>query len=86
MDVSNKLATVGDEDAPLQNARHGALVQLAVGCGERFGHPGDAPCFRPIRGEFPPINPGEVFGPPILRAGRRLCLHGLVFTCAIALE
>jgi hypothetical protein len=30
MDVSDKLATVGDGDAPLQDARRGALIQLAV--------------------------------------------------------
>jgi hypothetical protein len=34
MDVSDKLATVGDGDAPLQDSRHGALVQLAVDCSE----------------------------------------------------
>jgi hypothetical protein len=34
VDVSNKLATVGDGDALLQDARRGALVQLVVDYGE----------------------------------------------------
>jgi hypothetical protein len=34
VDVSNELATVGDGDAPLQDARRGALVQLVVNYGE----------------------------------------------------
>jgi hypothetical protein len=86
MDVSNKLATVGDGDALLQDARRGTLVQLTVDCSERFGHPGDAPGLGPIRGKFPSINPSEVFGPPILCAGGGLCLHGLSFVHAITLK
>jgi hypothetical protein len=69
MDVLDKLATVGDGDAPLQDARHGALVQLAVDCSERSGHPGDASGFGPIREKFLSINSSEVFGPPILCMG-----------------
>jgi hypothetical protein len=34
VDVSNKLAAVEDGDAPLQYARRGALIQLAVYYGE----------------------------------------------------
>jgi hypothetical protein len=34
VDVSNKLMAVGDGDAPLQDTRHGALVQLAIDYGE----------------------------------------------------
>jgi hypothetical protein len=45
VDVSNKLVTMGDGDAPLQDARRGALVQLAVDYGERLGLPGDASGF-----------------------------------------
>jgi hypothetical protein len=82
----NKLATVGDGDAPLQAARRGALIQLAVYYGGRFGHPGNAPGFGLIWGMFPLIHPSEVFGPPILRVGGWLCLHGLSFVQAITLE
>jgi hypothetical protein len=60
---------LGDGDAPLQDARRGALVQLAINDGERLGHPGDAPGLGPIQGKFPSIHPSEVFCPPILRAG-----------------
>jgi hypothetical protein len=48
---------------PLQDARCGAVVQLAVNYSERLGLPGDAPSFGPIQGEFPSINLGEVLGP-----------------------
>jgi hypothetical protein len=34
VDVSNELATMGDGDAPLQDAGRGALVQLAIDYGE----------------------------------------------------
>jgi hypothetical protein len=34
MDVSNELTTMGDGDAPLQDAGRGALLQLAVDYGE----------------------------------------------------
>jgi hypothetical protein len=34
VDVSNELAAVGDGDAPLQDARRDALVQLAIDYGE----------------------------------------------------
>jgi hypothetical protein len=34
VDVSNKLATVGDGDAPLQDPRCGALIQLVIYYGE----------------------------------------------------
>jgi hypothetical protein len=64
---------VGDGDAPVQDARRGALVQLAIDYGERFGHPGDASGFGPIRGKFPSIHPSEVFSPPILCAGGGGC-------------
>jgi hypothetical protein len=30
MDISDELATLGDGDAPLQDAERGALVQLVV--------------------------------------------------------
>jgi hypothetical protein len=86
VDVSNELATMGDGDAPLQDAKRGALVQLAVDYGERLVHPGDAPGLRPIRGKFPSIYPSEVFGPPILCAGGWLYLHGLGFVHAVALD
>jgi hypothetical protein len=41
---------LGDGNAPLQDARHGALVQLDVDDGKRLGHPRDAPSLGPIRG------------------------------------
>jgi hypothetical protein len=69
VDVSNELATLGDGDTPVQDARRGALVQLAFDDGERLGRPGEAPGLGPIRGKFPSIHPSEIFGPPILRAG-----------------
>jgi hypothetical protein len=62
------------------------LVQLVVDYGERLGHPSDAPGFEPVWGKFLSIYPSEVFGPPILRVGGWLCLHGLGFICTIALE
>jgi hypothetical protein len=34
VEVSNKLAAVGDVDAPLQDTRRDALVQLAIDYGE----------------------------------------------------
>jgi hypothetical protein len=34
VDVSNKLAVMGDGHAPLQDTRCGALVQLAINHGE----------------------------------------------------
>jgi hypothetical protein len=86
MDFSNKFATVGGGDAPLQGARRGALVQLVIDYSERLGFPGDAPSFRPIHGEFPSINLGEVLASPILYAGGRFCFHGLDFAHAIPLE
>jgi hypothetical protein len=42
VNVSKELAPLGNRYAPLQDARRGALVQLAVNEGERIGHPGDA--------------------------------------------
>jgi hypothetical protein len=42
VDISKELAPLRDRYASLQDARRGALVQLAVDEGERFGHPGDA--------------------------------------------
>jgi hypothetical protein len=50
VDVSDELATLGGGDAPLQDTRRGALVQLVVDDGERLSHPGDAPSLGPIRG------------------------------------
>jgi hypothetical protein len=73
-------------NAPFQDAGRGALVQLAVDYSKRLGFPGDAPGFGLIRGEFPSINRSEILGPPILRVGRWLCLHGLGFVRAIPLE
>jgi hypothetical protein len=86
VDVSNEVATLRDGNAPLQDTRRGTLVQIAVDDGERFGHPDDAPGLGPIQGKFPSIHPSEVFGPPILRAGGWLCLHGLGLICTVALE
>jgi hypothetical protein len=60
VDVSNKLATMGDGDAPLQDARRGALVQLAVDYCEQLSLPCDASGFGPIQGEFSSVDPGEV--------------------------
>jgi hypothetical protein len=48
VDVSNKFMTVGNGDASLQDAGHGALVQITVDYSERLGFPSDAPGFRPI--------------------------------------
>jgi hypothetical protein len=86
VDVSNKFATVGDGDAPLQDAGCGVLEQLAVDYSERLGFPGDAPGFGRIRGEFPLINPGELLGPPIVRVGGRLRFHSLGFVRTVPLE
>jgi hypothetical protein len=69
VNVSDKLTALGDGYAPLQDAGCGALVQLAVDEGERFGHPGDAPALESIRGELPSIHPSEVLSLPVLRAG-----------------
>jgi hypothetical protein len=74
VDVSDEFATFGYGDRPLQDAGRGALVELTVDDGERLGQSGDAPGLGPVRGKFPSIHPGEVFGPPILRAGGWLCL------------
>jgi hypothetical protein len=62
------------------------LVQLAVNEGEQFGHPGDVPGLGPVRGELPSIHPGMVLGPPILRAGGWLRVHGLGLVRVVTLE
>jgi hypothetical protein len=46
VDVSNQFPTVGEGDA--QDARRGALIQLAIDYSERLGFPGDALGFGPI--------------------------------------
>jgi hypothetical protein len=86
VDVPDELTALGNRDAPLQDAGRGALVQLAVDEGERLGHPGNAPGLKPIRGKFPSIHPGEVFGLLILRAGGWFCLDGLRLVCPITLQ
>jgi hypothetical protein len=75
VDVLDELLTVGNGDASLQDPGCGTLVQLAVNHGERFGLPGDAPDLGPIRGKVPTIDPGELFGPPILRMWRACTAH-----------
>jgi hypothetical protein len=48
VDVSKELAPLRDGHASLQDARRGALVQLAVNEGERLGHPGDTSGLRSV--------------------------------------
>jgi hypothetical protein len=81
VNVSEDLAPLRDGYAPLQYARRGVLVQLAVDEGERFGHPGDVPDLGPIRGKLSSIHPGDILVPPVLRAGGGgwLYVHGLGF-------
>jgi hypothetical protein len=62
------------------------LYSSPVDEGERFGHLGNAPGLRPIRGKLPSIHPGEVLGPPVLHAGGWLCVHGLGFVCTVTLD
>jgi hypothetical protein len=47
---------LGDGHASLQDARGGALVQLAVNESEGLGHPGDAPGLGLVRGECRCLN------------------------------
>jgi hypothetical protein len=51
--VPEELAPLWDGHASLQDARGGALVQLAVDEDERFGHPGDAPDLGRSEGNSP---------------------------------
>jgi hypothetical protein len=53
VNVSKELAPLRDGHSSLQDARRGALVQLAVDEDERLGHPGDASGLRSIRGSSP---------------------------------
>jgi hypothetical protein len=84
--VQEELAPLGDGHASLQDARGGALVQLAVDEGEGFGHPGDVPGLGPVRGEFPSVHPGDVFVAPVHHAGGRLDVHGFGLVGAVPLE
>jgi hypothetical protein len=46
VDVAEELAPLGNGYDPLQDARRGALVQLAVDEGERLDHPSDVSGLR----------------------------------------
>jgi hypothetical protein len=48
VDVSKELTPLRNEHASLQDARRGALVQLAIDEGERLGHPGDTSGLRSV--------------------------------------
>jgi hypothetical protein len=50
VDVTEELAPLRNGDASLQDARRGALVQLAIDYGERLSHPGDASGLGSVRG------------------------------------
>jgi hypothetical protein len=86
VNILEELAPLGDGHASLQDAGGGALVQLAVDEGERFGHPGDAPGLGSVRGEFPSTHPGDVFVTPVHPAGGRLDVHDLGLAGAVPLE
>jgi hypothetical protein len=84
--VSEELAPLGDGYASLQDAGGGALVQLVVDEGEGFGHPGDAPGLGPVRGEFPPVLPGDVLVAPVNLAGGWFDVHGFGLVGTVPLE
>jgi hypothetical protein len=86
VDVPQEFAPFRDGHAPLQDARGGAVVQLAFNEGKRLGHPGNAPSRGPVRGEFPSSHPGNVFVTPV-RFGRSwLDVHDVISVGAIPLE
>jgi hypothetical protein len=84
--VPEELAPLGDGYASLQDARGSALVQLAVDEGEGLGHPGDAPCLGPVRGEFPSVHPGDILVVPVHLAGGWLDVHGFGLVGVVPLE
>jgi hypothetical protein len=84
--VSEELAPLGDGHASLQDAGGSALVQLAVDEGEGFGHPGDVPGLRPVRGKFSSVDPSDIFVAPVHLAGGRLDVHGFGLVGAVPLE
>jgi hypothetical protein len=86
VNVSKELAPLRDGHASLQDACRGALIQLAVHKGERFGHPGDASVLGSVRQKLPSVHPGDIFVSPLLRAGDWLCVHGLGLVRAIPLK
>jgi hypothetical protein len=86
VDVPQELAPLGDGHAPLQDARGGALVQLAVNEGKGLGHPGDAPGRGPVRGEFPSSHPGDIFVAPVSLDRSWLDVHHVGLVGAIPLE
>jgi hypothetical protein len=86
MYVPEELAPLGDGHASLQDAKGGKLVQLAVDKGERFGHPGDAPGLRPVRGEFSSVHPSDVFVAPVHPTGGRLDIHDFGLVGVVPLE
>jgi hypothetical protein len=86
MYIPKELAPLRDGYASLQDARRGALIQLAVDEGERLGHPGDAPSLGSVRGDFPSIHPGDVLFAPVPLVGGRLYVHGLGLVGAVPFE
>jgi hypothetical protein len=84
--VPEELAPLGDGHASLQDVGGGALLQLAVDEGEGFGHPGDAPGLRPVRGEFPSVHPSDVFVAPVRLAGGWLDIHDFGLAGVVPLE
>jgi hypothetical protein len=86
MDVAEELAPLRDGDASLQDARRGALVQLAVDEGERLGHPGNVSRLGSVRGQLPSVHPGDVLVAPVPHVGGWLCIHGLGLVGAIPFE
>jgi hypothetical protein len=75
-----------DGHAPLQDARGGALVQLAVDEGKGLGHPGDASGRGPVCGEFPTGYPGYILVTPVSLDGGWLDVHHVGLVGAIPLE
>jgi hypothetical protein len=84
--IPEELVPLGDGHALLQDARGGALVQLAVDEGEALVHPGDAPGLGPVRGECPSIHPGDILVVPVHLAGGWFDVHGFGLVGAVPLE